>query len=787
MSSHHHRAAAFERESKSSISQKYPRSKSFGFASKIACWCFFLFQFVAATWGQGFIIHEHDPRFRMPRPWHPENRSYRVKELAVDANIKDQIASTSVTQIFENTGSVPIEATFVFPLPYDGAVDKMTFLVDGREIEAKLLPANQARSIYEGYVRRNQDPALLEWMGHGMFKSSVFPISVGQTRTVTLRYSQLLRKDQRMTDYVFPMTAAKYTSQPLEKLSIRVAIEAADEIKSIYSPSHEIQLNRDDSRHAVVRHTAEKTIPANDFRLVFDVAAGKVSANVLSYWPEGDDQGYFLLLASPEFKNSSEIPLRKTVIFVVDQSGSMSGQKIEQAREAAKFVLQNLRPDDLFNIIRYENEVVNLAPELQRFNESSRESAVGFINSINSGGGTNIDGALKAAMGMIPSGDDPSYVVFLTDGLPTVGETNELKIAKNCLEANKFGARLISFGVGFDVNSRLLDRLARENNGQSEYVTPNENIETVVGNLYKKLSAPVLAKLNLQFNFSSAIATDGDVTNRIYPQKLTDLFAGSQLVVVGRYKKAGPAKIKLSGQVSKKEEAFEFDVNFAERGQHNSNQFVRQLWAVRRIGEIIDLMDMNGRNEELIKELVELSIRHGIVTPYTSYLADENQKPNQLSDFRSNAALADKSVAELEENAFGAQGFGLRVRKQEMKNAELAAALPATRAGLDKPTAGIGGGGNSDIGGEGGPSGLRGIRKVGNATIYQRGNLLIADNAAAIDIEKDQSVIKLKKFSDEYFKLIAQNTAEENLIIAQQDKEEMLIVLRGKTYLIQQP
>ncbi len=748
-------------------------------------------QLVSIAFGQGFIIHEHDPHFRIPRPWHPQHRSYRVKELSVDANIKDQIASTSVTQVFENTGSVPIEATFVFPLPYEGAVDKMTFLVDGREIEAKLLPADQARSIYEGYVRRNQDPALLEWMGSGLFKSSVFPIPVGQSRTVTLRYSQLLRRDQRMTDYVFPMSAAKYTSQPLEKLSLRIAIEAGEEIKSIYSPSHEIQLNRDDQRHAVVRHTAEKIVPSSDFRLVFDVAAGKLSANVLSYWPEGEDQGYFLMLASPEFKNSSEIPLRKTVIFVVDQSGSMSGQKIDQAREAAKFVLQNLRPDDLFNIVRYENQVVSLAPELQRFNESSRESAVGFINSINSGGGTNIDGALKAAMGMITTGDDPPYVVFLTDGLPTVGETNELRIAKNCQEANKFGARLISFGVGFDVNSRLLDRLARENSGQSEYVTPNENIETVVGNLYKKISAPVLTKLDLKFNFPSAVATDGDVANRIYPQKLTDLFSGSQLVVVGRYKKSGPAKIKLSGQVSKKEEAFEFDVNLAERGQHNSNQFVRQLWAVRRIGEIIDLIDLNGRNEELVNELVELSIRHGIVTPYTSYLADENQRANQLSDFRGNAEEAAQSFGGLERQASGAEAFGLRLRKQEMKNADLAAQLPASAAlpARERPSVGLGGGGGGGGDGEatGPQSGLQGIRKVGNVTIYQRGNLLIADNASKIDIEKDQTVTKIKKFSDEYFKLIEQNTADENLIIAQQEHEEMLIVLRGKAYLIQQP
>ena len=192
-------------------------------------------------WGQGLLIPDrHDDRFHLPRPIirpvPPDRSTYRISEFSINSRIEDQIAQTQVGQTFVNTGRRQLEVCFCFPLPYDGAVDQMTFMVDGKEYEAKLLPADKAREIYEGYVRRYQDPALLEWIGHGMFKTSVFPIPPGAKRTVTLRYSQLLRKDQGVTDYIIPLATAKYTAKPLEKLSIHCSIKTTGKLKNIYSP-----------------------------------------------------------------------------------------------------------------------------------------------------------------------------------------------------------------------------------------------------------------------------------------------------------------------------------------------------------------------------------------------------------------------------------------------------------------------------------------------------------------------------------------------------------------------
>jgi Ca-activated chloride channel family protein len=737
---------------------------------------------------QVIIIPEPGPRpHPLPRPWlPPPAQAYALKELQVDASIKQQIATTQVTQVFQNTSSETIEASFIFPLPYDGAIDRLTFLVDGKEYDAKLLPAAEARRIYEEYVRRAQDPALLEWIGTGMFKTSVFPIPAGATRTVQLRYSQLLRQDARLTDYLFPLATGKYTVKPLDKLSLRVAIETAEPLKNIYSPTHQVTISRDDERHAVVQMTSSNVVPNADFRLVFDSAPGNIAASLISCWPAGEQAGYFVLLAAPDIKAGTEQPTRKTVIFVLDQSGSMSGDKIEQAREAAKFVVNNLRPDDQFNVIRYENDVSSLAPELQRFGDATRSSAIGFINGITSGGGTNIDGALTAATKMITESKTPSYIVFLTDGLPTVGEVNELKIAENMRRGNQHQSRLISFGVGYDVNARLLDRLTRENRGQSEYVRPNENIEVAVSRLFSKMSAPVLTNLQLNYEFPQAAVEAGPSVDRIYPKDVQDLFAGSQLVLIGRYRNSGQAVIRLRGQVGSTEQNLEFPVQFAAQGSGESFGFVPKLWAARRIGELIDQLDLNGRNEELIKELVELSTKHGIVTPYTSYLADENSTVRQLTDFSSNLGRTRDNLQLLDQTA-GASGVGQREAKQLFKSAEnLAQAAPAA---ADSNLSGLGGGENS-AGGAGNKKDSRapqGVRQVGNQTLYKRGKTLVAENAIQVDLEQDAArITNVKRFSAEYFELVAANTSAENQLFAEQSAdEELLVQLRGKLYRIE--
>ena len=786
----------------------------------------------SSAFGQGVLVIVNPPHpVPLPRPIiipqpTPPPMSYKIKELEYNARIKDQVAQIQVSQSFVNTGSAQMEVSFVFPLPYEGAIDRMTFMVDGKEYDAKLLPATEARKIYEGYVRRNKDPALLEWIGTGMFKTSVFPVPPGAERKVTLKFSQLLRKQQQLTDLMIPLSTAKYTSSPVEKLSISATIETTGELKSVYSPTHSINVKRKNDHHATIEYEASNTVPTSDFRLLFDTKDGKLGASLISYRPDKDEEGFFLLLASPEIKAKDDDLPAKTVIFVVDRSGSMSGKKIEQAKDALKFVLNNLRKGDTFNIVAYDSTVEAFKPELQKYDDKSREAALAFVDSLYAGGSTNIDGALDTALEMIKDDSRPNFVLFMTDGLPTAGETNESKIVASAKENNKNRARMINFGVGYDVNSRLLDRLSRENFGQSEFVRPDENIEAHVSRLYSKMSSPVMTDVSVKVDVDSA--NDGrSAISRVYPKDVHDLFAGEQLVIVGRYKKHGDAKVVIKGKVGDDEKKFDFPAKFVEKSKDQSLAFVEKLWAMRRIGEIIDELDLKGKNDELVKELVGLSTKHGIVTPYTSFLADENAPSRDLADTRLHLERASRAVERLED-AEGLAGVAQRADKKALQYADLAqdaaspqfyagpaetasraagAATPAPLATSPRGGAQANASGqpaNGPASGFGGYAGGRignvyraidsdeevvasAVQNAGNQTLYKRGRTWIASSAKNIDPEKDKAKIKtVKRFSEDYFKLVAENTAAENSVLAtQQENEELLVVLRGQAYKIE--
>lgn len=727
---------------------------------------------------QGFLIIPDRPLPRpIPHHFPQPPAQYSIKELSVEARVTDQIARVQVSQTFVNHGSSPIEGQFVFPIPYDGAIDKLTLLVDGKEFPAKLLTKEEARKRYEAIVRSNRDPALLEWMGQGMFQTSVFPIPAGAERKVVLEYKQLLRKYQSLTELLYPLGTAKFTTKPLEKLNVRIAVESNVDIRNVYSPTHPVNIERPDNRRAIITYNRTGDVPTSDFRLFYDVQPGQVGTSVLTYRPDEKDDGFFLLLTTPQIPSADAAPSAKTVVFVVDRSGSMTGKKIEQARQALKSVLNNLRDGDTFNIVSYESSVESFRPELEKFNDQTRKAALAYVDGLYAGGGTNIHEALTTALKPLSDSSRPTFVLFLTDGLPTVGETNESKIAAAVKKADRSHIRLITFGVGYDVNSRLLDRLARENSGASEYVRPEEDIEVAVSKVFSRISSPVLSNVELKFLFDGPWSGPSPIS-RMYPASGFDLFAGEQVVVVGRYRQFGAAKAILTGSVGPDHKVFDFPAQFVEKSNDQSLAFVEKLWATRRIGELIDLLDLNGHNQELVNELVALSTKHGILTPYTSFLADESVRPDLAS--AGNQARAGRELESLYKLSEGKAGVAQRGAKQAMKTAPsianpaaLGGAAPAGTsyyfdAASDKPVA------------------ASTVRNLGNQALYRRGKVVVTPDTANLDFAKDSAQITtVDRYSTEYFALVTGNTVEENQIFSNQaPDEELLVKLRGKAYLI---
>lgn len=612
---------------------------------------------------------------------------FRISSVEINADINEQVATVQIAQTFENIGGRTLETQFLFPMPEGAAVNALTLIVDGKELPGELKPKAEARREYEAIVRRQQDPALLEYMGRGLFKTSVFPIPAGQKRRVEIRYTQLLKSDSGLVDFTLPLGTTKHSEKAVEEVNVAVRIKSTDEIRNVYSPTHEFDIDRSGDNRATCRLSLRNVREPNDIRLLYGTKGNEVGINLVSFKPDGDEQGYFLVLATPKMKVKKDEMIPKTVVFVVDRSGSMSGEKLKQAKASLHYMINSLGPKDTFNIISYSSEVDMFQPELELVTDKTRRDALDYAEDIYAGGGTNINAALTAALDQLKDNERPGYVMFMTDGLPTVGVTGETEIAANARKANKVNARVFSFGVGYDVNSRLLDRLSRDQRGTSVYVKPEEDIEVASTNLFRKVSSPAMTSVKLRFVNESG-SESGRLVNRTYPSDLPDLFRGEQLIVVGRYREAMPVTIDLTGKVAGKSRTLTFDTQFGNSEQTRRNSFVETLWATRRIGEIIDDLDLNGQNQELIDELVGLSLKHGIMTPYTSFLADENVS---FGDRRRLMTEARQRTEDGLSVAGGFGGFVQREFKKQLQNARRGASASFGSESADFDAADSGG------------------------------------------------------------------------------------------------
>jgi len=554
-------------------------------------------------------------------------RSLAIKYHHVTVTIEGQVAVTRVDQVFVNESPYDLEGDYVFPLPPGASINSFAMWVDGSRLEAQMLDADEARRIYEDIVRRRQDPALLEYVGQNAFRARVFPIPAWGEKRIEIEYSEVLARDGGLVRYVYPLSTERFSSRPLESVRVEVHIAAHAPLKNVYSPSHDVTITREGADAALVVYADENVTPSTDFRLYYSAGDAEVAADLLSYRDAGED-GYFLLLLSAGTVAESEDAAPKDVHIVLDTSGSMRGDKLAQAKGAVRYILDHLNPDDRFRILTFASTTRSFRQGLSTL--ADRDEARGFVGSITASGGTNIHAALTETMAQLGS-DRPQVVIFLTDGLATEGEVRSEEILAAVRESATEDVRLFAFGVGYDVNTILLDTLAEEQHGASSYVQPEEDIEATVSAFYDKISLPVLTDVRLDWG-----ATD---VSDAYPYPLPDIFGGGQLVVLGRYAQGGPASITLTGTRDGVSERYTYaNLTLAEEG---GSDFVPRLWATRKIGHLLTQLRLHGANEELIDEIVALSVRYGIVTPYTSFLVDESEDALTESG---RASLADKAL-----------------------------------------------------------------------------------------------------------------------------------------------
>ena len=538
----------------------------------------------------------------------------------VSVSVRGRIATVEVEEWFRHHGGGLGEGDYLYPLPGEAVFSNYSLYQGDRELRGETMDVEQARAIYEEIVRRKKDPALIELVGHGLVRARVFPINPGETRKITLRYTQVL---ERAGDGLqFHYAAGGRTGQARTEggglargrsdapLTFTLTADSAAAFRDPFSPTHELEVERERGR-LVVRPDGELH---GDFTLFLPFTRDVVGLTLATHKPAGED-GYFMLTLSPG--RAAGRALARDVTVVLDVSGSMSGEKIDQARAALHQLLGTLGPDDRFRLLAFSNRVSDLQDGWSGTSRRELDAARRWIDDLQANGGTNIEGALREAFREQAGEGRLGIVLFVTDGLPSVGEQDPERLAREA-ERARGDTRVFAFGVGYDVNTFLLDRLSAAGRGTTEFVEPGEDVESALSTLAAKISHPVLADL--------ALADAPVDVVEVYPRELPDLFLGEELVIFGRYRteRDRSGQVAVTGRRNGRAERFGSTVRFPSRAR--GNDFIPQLWASRKIGELSRQLRLNGHNEELVEEIRETALRYGLLSEYTSYLVQEPEQ-----------------------------------------------------------------------------------------------------------------------------------------------------------------
>ncbi len=406
----------------------------------------------------------------------PGNQQMELRSTDARVNIRSGVATVTVEQVFYNPSSQRLEGEYVFFLPGESQVYDFNLYMDKQKVAGQVLDGKEAYETYKEIVRKMKDPALLEYAGSGLFKAQIFPIEPRSERKIELTYATILDFQSRNFRFRFPVFQTGSGSNG--KLHLQIAVREGSPLENIYSPTHQIQIQRNDPQSAQISVETGHPGGEKEFVLFYTLADSDIACSLISFRPRTDRDGYFMLLLSPALTQNRPRQISRDVIFVTDVSGSMQGEKIIQARDALKFCVNALNSEDRFDIISFSSTIQFFKKELQRASRDTKQNALYFIDNLSASGGTNINQALREALALKVNRDGrATEIIFLTDGLPTEGETDIQRIIQTIQDAARPNIRIFAFGVGgHDVNTFLLEKIASDTRGSADYVKPGENI-----------------------------------------------------------------------------------------------------------------------------------------------------------------------------------------------------------------------------------------------------------------------------------------------------------------------
>ena len=653
----------------------------------------------------------------------------------VRVELVDRVLRYEITETFVNRGSRVGEADFMFPLPKGAAFQDLKLEINGEMVAGETMNANQARQIYEEIVRRQRDPALLEWMGYGLLRARIFPIAPGEQKRVVVRFQTVAQRegDALRIDYFRgARTSQRETNQqPEGRMSFVLTYPNDPMYGRAYSPTHSIDEGDyatdgyygdrtvDDRSFASINRGSTRRVAIRDARgevtLLIPIRRSAAAAISLLANAPGNDDGFALITLSPPAVQPRAVP--RDLTFVIDVSGSMSGEKIEQARAAGKQVLRSLSTMDRFRLIDFSSDVRTFRDNFSVATRDNIRAAERYLDDLDAQGSTNISGALDEALSSpVQSGRLP-IILFLTDGQPTVGERDASVIASS-VARERGSRRVFTFGVGADLNVSLIEQLALEGRGTATFVRPDESVERAVGIVASRLTSPLVTDVRIR--------AEGVRLRKMHPSGAVDIFAGEDLVILARYDGSGNAVVRFDGQTTNGPVSWATRVFFPDRSRENP--FVARLWATQRIGYLSAEKRKHGGSREVDDEIRELGERYGIPTEFSSYLVVEpgmnRRKAIGAGGVQLNGVVTSGAAAA---PAPAAVQFEAAKSAAAQRSATSVAAADAAVGMRDDAN----------------------LRRAGNVTLVLRDSVW-----TDVRYKKSGTVLQVKPFSDAYFKLL---------------------------------
>ncbi len=533
------------------------------------------------------------------------------------------VARASVRQEFINPGSEWAEGIYVFPLPEDAAVDQLRMQIGDRSIEGVIQERASAKTQYEQAKHEGKRASLVEEERTNIFTTSVANIAPGAAITVEIEYQQAIRYDGGQFRLRFPMVIgpryipgtdqvsdASRLTPPVEHpargvlnpVSLRVELDPGVPLARVDASYHEIQTTPlAGGRYRI--DLTQGSVPADrDFELVWQPTAEATPTATLFTERKGEEMFALLMVMPPAPVALDGLRLPREVIFVIDNSGSMHGASIDQARAALRLALARLRPTDTFNVIRFNHTTDALFPEARAATAQNLNVADRYVGGLRAEGGTEMLPALQQALDGHEHPGRLRQVIFLTDG--AVGNEAQLFSA---IHERLGDSRLFTIGIGSAPNSHFMREAARLGRGTFVYIGSTTEVKEKMLALFGKLESPALTDVRLEL--------PGGLGADIVPERIPDVYLGEPVTVALRAATL-PPRVMVRGHLGLDQWEHELSLQHTDEGVGLSVH-----WARGKIASLLDQRRSSASEAMIRHAVVELALAHHLVSPYTSLVA----------------------------------------------------------------------------------------------------------------------------------------------------------------------